>query len=279
MHLGISVLGQNSDLNADQIIERMTKLYSSVRTYQETGSVSLVKDINVYKGKSWEDVLSVGDFEKSKKVTFQFYYQRPARLRFEWVDNQSKVTRPSVVWSNGKNAYSWRTDYDDNDDIFIWDKESTLKWAIDQETRGSMSVADILYNALTGNKEYYSFSEMKQARIIREESIASNPCFVILGYISRDPWVLWIDKKNFVLRRYRMQVATGSFDESVITGYMPTTLGEVNHDNIQTNAGVARSIFNFKPRLRKGDIDISKYKDEQLMAPPPLNPSKPEDFQ
>ena len=236
----------------------------------------LVKDINVYKGKTWEEGLTVKDFERTEQVTYKFYYQRPNRLRFEWVVDQSKVTRPSVVWSDGKNAFSWRTDYSDNDDIFIWDKESSLDWAIDEETRGSMSVADILYNALTGSTKFYSFNKMKQTRIVRVESVAGRNCFVILGYISDDPWVLWIDKKSFVLRRYRTQFATGSFDESVITGFMPTTLGEVNHDNIQTNAPIRKSIFAFKPKLKKGDIDISKYKDEKLIAPPPL--LKPNEF-
>jgi outer membrane lipoprotein-sorting protein len=271
--------GQSSDLIADQIILRMTKVYSSAKTYQETGSVSLVKDINTFKGKAWEDVLLTEDIEKVENVTFSFQYQRPSRLRFEWSDEQSKVKRPSVVWSNGESAYSWRTSYDENKDVFIWDKESSLKWAIDEETRGSMSVADILYNALNGSKEFYSFSEMKQARIVREELIGGHPCFVIIGYISRDPWVLWIDKENFVLRRYRMQIATGSFDESVRTGFMPATLGEVNHDNIQVDVGIPSSTFNFKPTLRKGDIDISKYKKEQLIAPPPPLPRKPQDFQ
>lgn len=269
-----SVHSQNSRLTAEQVIKKMVTVYSEAKTYQESGTVWLVKDINQYRGKSWEDVLAVSDFEKTKKVTFSFYYQRPGRLRFEWIDNQSKVTRRSVIWSNGKDAYSWRTDYEDNDNIFIWDRESTLKWAINEETRESMSVADILYNALTGNIEFYSYSKMTQSRIVREESIGKDKCFVVLGYISRDPWVLWVDTKTFALRRYRMQIATGSFDESVRTGYMPSTLGEVNHENIKINSAVKRSVFNFKPRLQKGDIDISKYKDDGLMAPPPPSPLK-----
>lgn len=265
---------QSSKLTAEQVIKKMATVYSGANTFQESGTVSVAKDINQYKGRTWEDVLTARDFEKAKRVSFDFFYQRPDRLRFEWIDDRSKVERRSVVWSNGNDVYSWRTDYDDNDDIFIWNKESSLKLAVSEKTRGSMSVADILYNALTGNTEFYSFSGMTQSRIVREELIGRDKCFVVLGYISRDPWVLWVDTKTFALRRYRMQVATGSFDESVRTGYMPTTIGEVNHVNIRINSAITRSVFNFKPKLQKGDIDISKYKDEEQMAPPLPRPVK-----
>lgn len=265
---------QSSKLTAEQVIKKMATVYSGANTFQESGTVSVAKDINQYKGRTWEDVLTARDFDKAKRVSFGFFYQRPDRLRFEWIDDRSKVERRSVVWSNGNDVYSWRTDYDDNDDIFIWNKESSLKLAVSEKTRGSMSVADILYNALTGNTEFYSFSGMTQSRIVREELIGRDKCFVVLGYISRDPWVLWVDTKTFALRRYRMQVATGSFDESVRTGYMPTTIGEVNHVNIRINSAITRSVFNFKPKLQKGDIDISKYKDEEQMAPPLPRPVK-----
>jgi len=272
----LNVFGQESRLTAEQIVERMTATYSSAKTYQDTGAVSLVNDINVYKGKQWEEVLLLHDFARTKKITFKSYFQRPSRVRFEWIDNQSKVRRYSIVWSDGKNAYSWRTDYDDNKDLFIWDRESSLKWAIEQETRGSMSVFDILYNALTGSKEYYSFDKMTQARLVREESVSGHLCYVIFGYINTDPWGLWIDKRSFVLRRYRMRIATGSFDESVRTGYMPTTLGEVEYRSVRTNASIPSSMFTFRPKLRKGDIDISKSKIEPSIAPPPPFPGKTE---
>lgn len=267
---------QGSKLTADQIIQRMTDVYSSAKTYQDSGSVFLVKDINVFKGQNWSDVLVVNSFDRVEKVTFSFCFQRPNHLRFEWIDKATKVTRPSVVWSNSKGVFSWRTNFDEPDATFILDKESSLKWAIDEETRGSMSVADLLYNTLNGSKEFYSFSKMTDAKMIRKEPIAGNDCFVILGVIGHDPWALWIDKKSYVLRRYRTQIATGSFDESVITGFMPTTLGEFNHDEIKLNVAIPKSKFNFTPKLRKGDVDISKYKDEKAIAPsPPMPPKKP----
>ena len=272
----LSVLGQRQPLTADQIVEKMSANYASVDTYQDEGSVYLVKDINVFRGVPWEEVLLVQDFERLKKVTFKSYFQRPGRVRFEWIDNESRVRRYSVVWSDGQDAYSWRTDYDDNDDIFIWDNESSLKWAVEQETRGSMSVFDILYSALTGSKEYFSFIRMTQARIAREELVVGSTCYLILGYIGHDPWALWIDKETFILRRYRMQISTGTFDEAVRTGYMPTTLGEVDLVDVQTNGRIAPSTFRFRPQLRKGDIDISKYKDERIVPPPPPLPKKPD---
>lgn len=276
--LGKGAIAQGSKLTADQIIQRMTDVYSSAKTYEETGSVSLVKDINVFKGQNWGDVLVVNNFERVEKLTFSFYFQRPNYLRFEWIDKSSKVARSSVVWSNSKGVFSWRTTLDEPDASFILDKESSLKWAIDEETRGSMSVADLLYNALNGSKEFYSFNKMTNAKVIREESIAGKACFVILGTIGNDPWALWIDKSSYVLRRYRTQIATGSFDESVISGFMPTTLGEFDHDDIKVNMTILKSKFSFTPTLRNGDLDISKEKDDKVLAPlPPSPPTKPKE--
>lgn len=263
---------QEQKLTADQIIQRMTDVYSSAKTYEQSGSVALVKDINEFRGRTWEDALVVNSFERVEKVSFRFHFQRPDLLRFEWTDRSSKIDRPSIIWSNTKGVYSWTTRLDEADSPFILDKEPSLKWAIDEETRGSMSVADILYNALNGSKEFYSFNRMKEAKVIREESISGNVCYVILGTIGNEPWALWIDKQSFVLRRYRTQISTGSFDESVRTGFMPTTLGEVNHDDIKVNSVIPKPIFDFKPEMRKGDIDISSYDDDGARPPalPPL---------
>lgn len=267
-----NVFGQSKELTADQIIEKMTKVYSSAKDYQETGSVFLAKDINTFKGKTWEDILLVEDFEKVENVTFNFYYQRPSHLRFEWLNKQSKATRSSSVWWDGKTVYSWGACCGE-DDVFLWNKESSLKWAIEEKTPGSMDVADILYDTLSGSKSFYSFNKMKEAKLVKEETVNGNKCFVIFGMISQ-PFALWIDKKSFVLRRYRTTIATGSFDESVITGFMPATLGEFNHNDIRVNALVPKSKFNFKPQLRKGDIDSSNYKHKKLVVPPPPTKSK-----
>lgn len=267
-----NAFAQELRLTADQIIQRMTEVYSSAKTYEQSGSVFLVKDINEFRGRTWEDVLVVNSFERVEKVSFRFHFQRPDLLRFEWSDRSSKTDRPSLVWSNTKGVYSWTTRLDEADSPFILDKEPSLKWAIDQETRGSMSVADILHNALNGSKEFYSFNRMKEAKVIREESLSGSDCYVILGTIGNEPWALWIDKQSFVLRRYRTQISTGSFDESVRTGFMPTTLGEVNHDEIKVNSVIPKAIFDFKPLLRKGDIDISKYEDEKVNVPFPAPP-------
>lgn len=271
-----NAFAQEPRLTADQIIQRMTEVYSSAKTYEQSGSVSLVEDINEFRGRTWEDALVVNSFERVEKVSFRFHFQRPDHLRFEWTDRSSKIDRPSLVWSNAKGVYSWTTRLDETDSPFILDKESSLKWAIDEETRGSMSVADILYNALNGSKEFYSFNRMKDAKVIREESISGNVCYVILGTIGNEPWALWIDKQSFVLRRYRTQISTGLFDESVRTGFMPTTLGEFNHDDIKVNSVIPKAIFDFKPEMRKGDIDISSYDDDGARPPalPPL-PKKP----
>lgn len=269
---------QNSTPSVDQIIGRMTETYASASSYQDSGTIVVLKGNRVVQGQELLDLLVANDFEKEGRVTFNFAFRRSEHLRFEWKNKQSKVNRQPVVWSNSKGAFSWGTVLDEPDASFIFDKEKSLKWAVDEQTRGSMGVADLLFNALEGSKESYSFSKMTNSQVIRNETISGNECFVILGNIGNQPWVLWIDSKNYLLRRYRTTIATGSFGDAVANGYMPFTFGEFNHNDIVLNTSIPDSLFDFKPELRKGDSDISNYEDDGSRPPalPPL-PKKPND--
>lgn len=263
---------QNAELPVDEIISRMTRTYSTASSYQDSGTIVVVKDSRPLEGRELISLLVASDFEREERVTFNFSFRRPDHLKFEWKNKQSRVNRESVVWSNSKGAFSWGTDFDEPDASFIFDKEQDLKWAIDEETRGSMGAGDILYTALDGSKESYSFSKLTNSRVIRKETLSGNDCYVILGNIGKEPWVLWIDTKTFVLRRFRTIIATGSFGDAVASGYMPFTVGEFNHNNIVLNESIPDSVFDFKPEMRKGDIDISSYDDDGARPPalPPL---------
>ncbi len=253
----------------------MTDVYANASSYQDAGSVVMFKGSKTLEGKELADTLIASSFESEDRVSFKFSFRRPEHFRFEWKNKLSKVSRQSVVWANATGAYSWGTVLDEPEASFVFDKESSIKWAIDEQTRGSMGVADFLYNTLNGSKENYSFSKMTNAKVIRNESLSGSNCYVILGNIYNQPFVLWIDSQTYLLRRYRTIIATGSFGDSVVSGYMPFTVSEFNHREIKLNDSLPDSIFDFRPELRKGDSDFSDYKDEKLVAPPPPLPKKP----
>jgi outer membrane lipoprotein-sorting protein len=260
--------------SAEQVLLRMAEVYATTSSYQDVGSVVVLKDSKTLKGQELVETLVASSFDSDDRVSFNFSFRRPEHIRFEWKNKLSKVSRQPVVWANATGAYSWGTVLDEPEASFVFDKESSIKWAIDEETRGSMGVADFLYTMLNGSKENYSFSKMTNAKVIRNESLTGNGCYVILGNIYNQPFVLWIDSQTYLLRRYRTIIATGSFGDSVASGYMPFTVGEFNHREIKLNASLPDSLFDFKPELRKSDSDISNYEDEKMSVPPPL-PKKP----
>ncbi|MDM7923399.1 MAG: DUF2092 domain-containing protein [Pyrinomonadaceae bacterium] len=264
-----TVSAQDSSAKAREIIDKMTAIYATAPSYESSGNVGIIKDLDALSGMTFVDALSLNSIELSESISYRFIYSRPDKLRFNWKDSNSSSSRTSVVWSDGKNVYTWRSGLAE-EDIFIWSKESSLKWAIEEETRGTSDVSRLLYNALSGSKEYFSFNRMEDVSVVREDSIDGAVCYVVRGSISGHPWVLWIDKQSYYLRRYRFLVATGSFDESVRTGKMQLTIGETNHRDINIGRHIPKSEFKFVPDLRKGDLDISKMKTEKATAPPPF---------
>jgi len=254
----------------------MTETYAAASSYQDSGTIVVLKGNRAVQGQELLELLVANDFEKEERVSFNFSFRRPEHLRFEWKNKQSRLSRQPIVWSNSKGAFSWGAVFDEPDASFTFDKEKSLKWAINEQTRGSMDVADLLFNALDGSKESYSFNKMSTSKVIRNEVLSGRNCYVILGNIGNQPWVLWIDTENFLLRRYRTLIAIGSFGDSVASGYMPFTIGEFNHNDIVLNTSIPDSLFDFKPALRKGDSDISNYEDDGVRAPPlPPMPKKP----
>jgi len=263
--------GQKPTLTAAEIVQRMTSKYANLTGYQDSGTVELSKDDSFVEGLSWEQVLTSDKFQPRRVVSFSLSFVRPDKLRFEWNNLDKAANRKSVVWWNHKRIYSWLPSSVENDDMFIWYAQPSIARAIDEAGQSSSSVLMIIHNLLTRGNEYFSFTKMTQPKIIREETVDGNSCYVIVGNISDDPWALWIDKNSFLLRKYRMQIATGSFDESVRTGVMPVTIGEIRHHNIEINARISNSVFDFRPTLKKGDMNISRPKRERLIAPPLLS--------
>jgi outer membrane lipoprotein-sorting protein len=263
------MVAQVASPKASDIIDKMTSAYATASSYESYGDVGIIKDLDSLKGMTFVDALSLPSLELSTSATYKFFYSRPEKLRFEWNDRRSSSSRTSVVWSDGKGAFSWTSSGTDEGN-FIWDKESSLKWAIEEETRGSSDVALLLHNVLNGSKELFSFNRMENMTVVREDSVDGHFCYVVRGNISGDPWILWVDKENYYLRRYRFLIATGSFDEAVRTGHMPVTIGETNHRGIVIGRRIPRSVFQFAPTLRKGDLDISKIKRDKVTAPSPF---------
>lgn len=244
---------------ANEIVQEMAKQFRSADTYQVSGSMKTVSDMQPYRKLTWGQALTRVRLVLSPSLTFSFYFDRPDKLRFDWLSVDHKVDRNSSIWTKGKQGYSWLPSSGQSDGRFVLLDHADLRMLLqDADFHESSSIASILYAQLTGDARAFTFDEMKEAEIAREEVVDGSKCFVILGTISNDPWSLWIDKSTFTLRKMRLQISLTSFDEVVATGKQNLTIGEIRLVAPKMNSAIPATVFSYRPRFRKKDIDISK---------------------
>lgn len=102
-------------------------------------------------------------------------------------------------------------------------------------------------------------SIMDRASLIREEQIDGEPCHVIKGDISGVPWVLWVGKESYLLRKTRTLYTSASFHETLERkGGVKTSVAEEVHRDIKVNGRIPEAIFRYRPQLRADDIDLTR---------------------
>ena len=245
---------------AQEVVNEMANKFRGAHTYQTSGVLTTIKNFEPYKKLTWSQALTHSELLTAHSLSFSFYFERPSKLRFDWLNVNLKVNRKSVIWTDGEKHFSWLPSSGESDGRFVWGKGSSLKMLLqDADFNQSSSMASILFAQLTGDERAFTFNEMKDAEVVREEVIDGRTCLVILGTISKDPWALWIDKSTFVLRKMRLLISLTSFDEVVETGKQKLTIGEVRMVDPSINEPVSSRIFEYKPNVKKKDINLAKY--------------------
>ena len=245
---------------AGEIVQEMAKRFRSANTYQVAGSMNTVRSMQPYKKLTWGQALTETNLLTKQYLSFSLFFHRPNKLRFDWLSVDHKVDRNSSIWTNGKQGYSWLPRSGESDGRFVLLDHTELKMLLqDADFHESSSMASIFYAQLTGDDaRAFTFDEMKETEIVREELVDGKKCFVILGTISNDPWAMWIDKSTFILRKMRLQISLTSFDEIVATGKQNLTIGEVRLVDPRMNVPIPAKVFSYRPKFRKKDIEISK---------------------
>ena len=247
------------ELRASEIVQEMAKQFRSAKTYEVAGSLKTVLNMRPYSKLTWGQALTKERLVLSPSLQFSFFFERPNKLRFDWLSIDHRVDRPLSIWTDGIHGFSWRPSSEEKNSHFVLLNHSELKMLLqDADFNQSSSMASILFSQLTGDARTFAFDEMKQAEIVREEIVDGKKCYVILGTISDDPWSVWVEKSTFILLKMRLQISLNSFDDIVATGKQNLTIGEVSLTQSKLNAQLPISVFSYRPKLRKKDIDISK---------------------
>src|SRR5690348_3941245 len=88
-----------TNLSARSIIERMVAEYKHATSYQDSGTVSVLRAEPQVANHSQAAPFS------GTLVSFRTYFVKPDLFRFDWT--QQKSLRESSVWFDGKDIYQW----------------------------------------------------------------------------------------------------------------------------------------------------------------------------
>jgi hypothetical protein len=260
LSIGVSAIRSQTALSAEQILKKAEKRMLDAKTFQVSGVVAVVKNLKPYEKLSWGQALSLESIELTRELSFSFFYDRPDKLRFDWQNFAAGHKRASSIWSDGKKVFVWTPRTLETDGSFLLDTALDRKSALQEAEFGkSFGIATILLTQLTGDDRSFAFGGMKEASIVREEKVSDSSCYVILGVINNDPWVIWVTRPDFRIKKARFQVSLTSFDEIVETGRQKLTIGEINFIDPKFDEKILDAVFSYKPILGKKDIDLAKY--------------------
>jgi outer membrane lipoprotein-sorting protein len=189
-------------LTAEQILERMAKVYADCKSYRDTGSV---KTVFIRTDRTWDGVRP-----------FTTAFVRPDRFRYEFKDQQSHG-RPDrfLIWKNGEDVRSW------------WDVDPGIQTAsLDMAIAGATGVSGgsahtIPRMLLPKELEGWVLTELEQQQRKEDADLDGVNCYRIEGKARGDPTTLWIDKKTVLLLRIEQSHQFKDFRTEETTTYTP----------------------------------------------------------
>lgn len=252
-------LGNTPEPDPHKILKEMILLYANAESYQDNGTVTVVSGDPTFLAGSDNARFENASSQNNDIVTFRFYFARPGMFRFEWENSFLPVSRTSVVWSDGKQAYGWLPMMPAKDGRFTLYNAMDLKGNVVQSTRLSAGAIFSVPSLLDRDIAYSTFADMlismKAVRLLREEPFDGEICYVIEGRISDVPKLLWVGKESRLLRKTRTSYSSNSFHDKMAKKSGDTLIAEEIHRNIKINERIPKEVFNYKSVLQKLDID------------------------
>jgi outer membrane lipoprotein-sorting protein len=195
-------------LKAQDVLDRMAKVYAGCKSYRDTGVVKTVF------------VMATGN--RTVEKPFKTAFVRPDRFRFEYTEKRGGREDRYIVWRKGKDVQTW------------WDvkpgveKPESLELALAGATGVSGSSAHtvpaLLLPKEVGGRRLTDLTEAKRAEDARIDKV---DCFRIEGKFGDAPLTLWIDNKTFLVRRIESEKKFDNFSTEETTTYDPVIDDEI----------------------------------------------------
>lgn len=250
-----AVSAQDDPKDARTILTEMLAKYEQAVSYQDIGTLRVFP-----RGRSLLDDRRSSEKDRLR-VSFKTFFLRPRMFRFEWQNSLTKTSRDSVIWLDGEQAYSWAADKVLGEDRFVFEQKRNFDSLIDDAIKPSGGMVLMVPGLLMTTLRPYTFADVVkdifEPKIIKEQLVDSEMCYVIMGEVSNVPWVLWVGKKTFLLRKMRSFYSIGSFYERLKKGQSNQLVAEEIHHQIRINRRIPEKLFHYRPWVRARDKDLT----------------------
>ncbi len=240
--------------NAPEVFAKMLATYEHAGSYEDNGEMRVLPNA--------KSILDDNTRRAKPLVLFRTFFEKPQLFRFDWLNRLTKTSRESAIWSDGQEHCIWALDRVTPDDRFNFERKRDFDFLVDRAVKPSNGTILTIPGLLIPTLRPYTFADvirdLSEAKIIKEQFVDGEMCYVISAKASNDPWVFWIGKRSFLLRKMRSVLASGSFDEG--RGRRPSkrVIAEEVHRHIEINRTVDPEVFHYKPRILARDTDLTK---------------------
>lgn len=250
---------QSERPRARTILERMIVTYASMSSYEDSGVVRLVAPNPLGNRVEYSSQNVV--LESETLISFRTYFSRPNRFRFEWLNISPPSSRESVVWVDGKRAYSWLPSAAE-DGTFIFSRKPYLALHLDRALSSSLGAVFFVPTLLKKEMAVLPFGarlrRAEELSVAQEEEVDREVCYVIRAQLSGVPWTLWVGKQTYFLRKIRTRYTAKSFDDP--SKKPISALAEEIHSNIRINRKIPKNLFKYKPAFTPQDQKVTEWK-------------------
>jgi outer membrane lipoprotein-sorting protein len=172
----LATIGLSADTNPDEILGKALKNYKDMTSFKADGNV--LSKIN----------MNGNDVEI--KTDFTLLIQKPDLFLVTWSQNMGFIKQDGFVWNAGEGAY-----------LYMGMKKSYAKLKDNQTALASATgisggVANTMPSlVLQVNNVYSSF---KNPKLVKEEKVEGEECYVISCENKHLSMIFWISKKRYI---------------------------------------------------------------------------------
>jgi hypothetical protein len=218
-------------MEAREIIKAVGLTYAQMETYQDVGTVKIIK----------------GEPEVSESVlAFKTSFMRPQFIRYETSQTNRTTEARFVLWCDGQKVARQSNGYTQllSENALFRNTIKDLDRAL-SPLREAKSLICLLMEKLKGPR----LTELEDFKLISEEIYAGTACGRLRSSKRSESTEIWISKANYTIIRLVEQSIVSSNDETIKVMSQPkaskkiSLVYEYDFQNIRVNEPISSALF------------------------------------